>query len=131
MWGFHIKVSLCQHLKLLVQFLDVLLRGAWSHNQVRITELVKGFLQVCLLVRLGGALAPTHYPLVLLLVKLKTFEYGCVGQCAILDDDEELPDACLLSFAQLQWSFLFKKSVEFIHRHHSLLLWVGVEKDLA
>ena len=114
-----------------MQFLDVLFRGARSHNQVRIAELVKGFLQVCLLIRLGEALASTYYPLILLLVKLKTFEYGCVGQCAILDDDEELPDACLLSFAQIQRSLLFKKSIEFIHRHHSLLFWVGFEKDLA
>ena len=84
-----------------MQFLDVLLRGARCHNQVCIAELVKGLLQVDLLIHLGVALASTNYPLILLFAKLKTFEYGCVGKSSIFDDDKELADASLLSFTQL------------------------------
>ena len=73
------KISLSKHLKLFVQFLDVLFRCARSHDQIRIAELVKGLLQVDLLIHLGEAFASTNYPFILLFVKLKTFEYGCVG----------------------------------------------------
>ena len=90
------EISLSKHLKLFVQFLDVLFRCARSHDQIRITELVKGLLQVDLLIHLGKAFASTNYPFILLFVKLKTFEYGRVGQGSVFDNDKKFSDAGLL-----------------------------------